>query len=242
MSCRRAWTDEFLDANFSRAWRTGLYKKHREDILVEREMAILPTRQARVEAFSKRKETEKQMADLTKEIRDLETQITRLNRQQGVQSAWYHRHNAEFMGQAVPAWTLAYTHPQGGGGVVEKKERAQFIMKCPDEDCRGFLSSAYKCGTCANWFCSDCLVKKGEEKDAPHTCDEKLKETVALIIKESKPCPKCGQRISKVDGCSQMWCIDCHTAFDWTTGKIVNGVVHNPHYYEFLRKQGGGVE
>lgn len=240
MSCRRAWTDEFLDANFSRAWRTGLYKKHREDILVEREMAILPTRQARVEAFSKRKETETAMATLSKQIRELETQITALNRQQGVQSAWYHRYNAEFMGQTVPAWTMAYTHPQGGGA-VEKKERAQFIMKCPDEGCRGFLSSAYKCGTCANWFCSDCLVKKGEDKDAPHTCDEKLKETVALIIKESKPCPKCGQRISKIDGCDQMWCTECHTAFSWTTGKVVNGVVHNPHYYEFLRQQGGGA-
>jgi hypothetical protein len=38
-----------------------------------------------------------------------------------------------------------------------------------------------------------------------------------------------------------MWCIDCHTAFSWDTGQIVNGVIHNPHYYEFLRKQGNGV-
>jgi hypothetical protein len=38
-----------------------------------------------------------------------------------------------------------------------------------------------------------------------------------------------------------MWCVDCHTAFSWATGQLVNGVVHNPHYYEFLRKQGGGV-
>lgn len=241
MSCRRAWSDEFIDMNFSRAWRTGAFKKHREDILVEREMAILPTRQARVEAFTKRKETEKAMSELTGKIRELEAQITQLNRQQGVQSAWYHRHNAEFMGQPIPAWTVTYTHPNGGGGAVEKKEKAQFIMKCPDSECRGFLSTAYKCGTCNNWACPDCLVIKGKEKDTPHTCDEKLKETVALIIKESKPCPKCGQRISKIDGCDQMWCTDCHTAFSWTTGKIVNGVVHNPHYYEFLRKQGGGA-
>lgn len=41
--------------------------------------------------------------------------------------------------------------------------------------------------------------------------------------------------------CDQMWCIDCHTAFSWTTGQIVNGVIHNPHYYEFLRKQGNGT-
>jgi hypothetical protein len=85
------------------------------------------------------------------------------------------------------------------------------------------------------------MVVKGEQKDAEHTCDPALKETVALIVKDTKPCPKCGERISKIDGCSQMWCIECHTAFDWTTGQQVNGVIHNPHYYEFLRKQGNGV-
>lgn len=241
MSCRRAWSDEFLDSNFSRAWRIGAYKKHREDILVEREMAILPTRQTRVEAYVKREEVQKKIDEVHGRMRELEKQISALHRENGIHSAWYHRYNAEFSGTPIPTWTIGYTHPQGGGGPTEKKEKAQFIMKCPDSECRGFLSSAYKCGTCSNWFCSDCLVVKGKEKDSPHTCDEKLKETVALIIKESKPCPKCGQRISKVDGCDQMWCTECHTAFSWTSGKVVNGVVHNPHYYEFLRSQGGGA-
>jgi hypothetical protein len=38
-----------------------------------------------------------------------------------------------------------------------------------------------------------------------------------------------------------MFCTECHTAFSWVTGQVVNGVIHNPHYYEFLRKQGNGV-
>ena len=33
-----------------------------------------------------------------------------------------------------------------------------------------------------------------------------------------------------------MWCISCHTAFDWRTGEIVSGRVHNPHYIEFKRQ------
>ena len=41
--------------------------------------------------------------------------------------------------------------------------------------------------------------------------------------------------------CDQMFCVECHTAFSWTSGQVVNGVIHNPHYYEFLRKQGNGV-
>tara|TARA_R110000782_G_scaffold61331_1_gene126352 strand:- start:2512 stop:3057 length:546 start_codon:yes stop_codon:yes gene_type:complete len=36
-----------------------------------------------------------------------------------------------------------------------------------------------------------------------------------------------------------MWCINCHTAFDWRSGEIVTGRIHNPHFIEFKKK--GGV-
>jgi hypothetical protein len=37
-----------------------------------------------------------------------------------------------------------------------------------------------------------------------------------------------------------MWCTQCHTAFNWRTLKIETGVIHNPEYFEYLRKRGGG--
>ena len=235
MNCHRAWNDDFLDSNFTRAFRTGAYKVHRENVLFEREMAILPTRQPRVEAKIKLREVGEKIAETNRALVDIEKkkqEILTIAHRHHARAA---RFTAESEGRPPPAWTMA------DGEKATPADKAKFIMKCPGAECRGFLSTAYKCGTCQLWACPDCMVMKGKEKDAPHTCDEALKATVAMIVKESKPCPKCGERISKVDGCDQMFCVDCHTAFSWNTGQLVSGVIHNPHYYEYLRMQGGGV-
>jgi len=235
MGCRRGWNDEFLDLNFTKAFRIGPYKKHREEVLLDREIAILPTRQPRVEAKFKMREVEADIKKINEELFEFEKSRQKILARSGRLTRLLTRYSAETEGRPPPAWTLT----EGEKGPAA--DRAKFIMKCPDGDCRGFLSTAYKCGTCQKWACADCLIVKGLDKDAEHTCDPGQKESVALIIKESKACPKCGERISKIDGCDQMWCIDCHTAFSWTTGQLVTGVVHNPHYYEFLRQQGNGA-
>ena len=132
---------------------------------------------------------------------------------------------------------------QGSEGSGERGPRREFIMKCSDETCRGFLSSAYKCGTCEKWTCSQCLVLIGPDKDATHVCNPDTLATAKTIKAETRPCPKCGTRIFKIDGCDQMWCVmdGCNTAFSWQSGTVIVGTIHNPHYYEWLRRQGGGA-
>jgi hypothetical protein len=110
-------------------------------------------------------------------------------------------------------------------------------MKCPESACEGFLSSQYKCGLCEIHVCAHCHVVK----TPTHVCDPEVVETIKQIRKEAKPCPKCASLISKIDGCDQMWCTQCFTAFSWTTGAVATGVVHNPHYFQYLRETGQAI-
>lgn len=111
------------------------------------------------------------------------------------------------------------------------------VCNCPMDDCRGFVTGvdggALSCGICQVLVCKKCLVVM---KDDSHGCNPDDLASALEIKKSSKPCPKCTAPISKIDGCDQMWCVQCKTAFSYTSGKVVNGPVHNPHYYEWLRK------
>ena len=133
--------------------------------------------------------------------------------------------------------SLISSSERNKGKEVVKRE---FIMSCPLDGCRGFLSQSYKCGLCDNYFCNDCNHKKDDRNDENHVCDENDKATVAFLKKQTKKCPKCGVHISKIDGCDQMYCVaeNCMTFFSWTTGKIDEGPRHNPEYFRFLRERG----
>jgi hypothetical protein len=121
-----------------------------------------------------------------------------------------------------------------GDSVPDAKERRKFVRKCPVTSCRGFLSTQWKCEICENHICHACNEIKGDE----HTCNPENVETMNLLKKDTKACPSCGTMIFKISGCAQMWCPDCHTAFNWNTLQIEKGVIHNPHYYEFQRLGG----
>ena len=131
-----------------------------------------------------------------------------------------------------------------GGNKKEKKEKV-FIMPCQNEECSGFLSSSYKCGLCDEQCCKSCFEMLGTESDMEnkekHECNKDQVETAKLIKQTTKPCPQCGQRIHKISGCDQMWCIECKCPFSWTSGEIITrGVVHNPHYFQYLRANTNG--
>lgn len=116
------------------------------------------------------------------------------------------------------------------------EEKQVYSRPCISDDCRGFLSKSYKCGTCEKQYCAECHEEKNSRIDDEHVCNEDAKATIAMIRRDTKPCPKCSIPIEKVSGCSQMWCVSCRTTFDWNTMKIETGYIHNPEYLRWMRE------
>jgi hypothetical protein len=207
--CQKEWTRKFVVNTFPNAWVSKTWKDMNAKVGVDKEKALFPATMGAVEEL-KAKEA------LKTEIADLREQYLAILRRKS---------NLEIQ-------------LRNGGDVIAKKSVSNG-RKCPDENCRGFLSTQWKCGLCEKWACHECHVIKGNTRDADHTCDPDTLATAQLLSKDTKPCPKCSTPIHKIEGCDQMWCTQCHTGFSWKRGTIENRV-HNPHYYEWQRQNGGG--
>jgi hypothetical protein len=111
------------------------------------------------------------------------------------------------------------------------KQDLAVLYKCFQENCHGFIMSDYTCGICSTVVCEKCLIKT----DKDHQCNKDDIATAELLLNTTKPCPNCAVPIHKINGCQQMWCPSCKTAFNYRTGEIDQGVIHNPHYNEWIR-------
>ena len=219
MQCKKAWSEKFIVISLNRSFITKEYKTHRRTLLVDREISKLPETMAFVATKTAIKEAEK-IANAYQEVyrakeKELMTELKLM-----------HNHLVQLRNDICVLHTNKPT----------AEERRQFIMPCPVDDCRGFLSSQHKCGLCNIYSCVQCSAVIGHNKDDPHICNTDDVKSTELIKKETKPCPTCGTRIYKITGCDQMWCTGCHKAFSWKTGAIDNGRIHNPHFYQYQRE------
>lgn len=222
MACKAAFNGEFLGSHLPRTWLLGEYKRHRERVLLEREMALLPHSQHLLENYK--------LADrLAAEIQEMNERRAELMRIVATMSTRINSHRTRLD-------TLKRTNYTRDGTVqpTMRSERRQFIRGCPVQGCRGFLSAAWRCGTCDAWVCKDC----GEPKGDAHECDPNVAASHKSIQKDSRPCPRCASMIYKISGCDQMWCTQCNVAFSWKTGVVVTrGIIHNPHYFQWRQRQ-----
>ena len=221
MSCRKGWSREVLCNNFSKKFVSTTYKSRRENLLLEREKSLMPATQPYVEI-------EKQIRKLNLDIINLkgtlDTEYTKLSDINTIPLgplAVEHRVSTEYEASVIRhklateqkkvtaqlhvelehlTWHLSTCVFRMSGTQVEN-ERRTFVRACPWENCRGFLSPAWKCGMCENWTCPDCHEVKGPTREAEHTCDPSNVATAQLLAKDSRNCPNCAAMIFKINGC-----------------------------------------
>jgi hypothetical protein len=282
-TCQREWIHEFMVDSFPTAFLDGPYKRHRENVLFDRETSYMPATLVAIEQ-------DRQIAQARQDLNGIQERIRRICLERHRMMVRQHGllDSAEFFGR----WTALQTQLEeagaerrrlrerlrevtrqaegGDGDGAATTERRQFVRACPADGCKGFLSTAWKCGLCHVSVCKDCheIIAPADEAAAAgqgqgqaqaqaqaqegstssakksvqqHTCRPESLETAKLLAKDSKPCPNCASLIFKIDGCDQMFCTVCHTAFSWRTCQVVTtGRIHNPHYYEWLRSRTNG--
>ena len=220
MHCRGPLSDDFIITNTSTKWRLSVYKNYKEEILLDVEKAKLPESQKYAIAV---KEAKYLHVSLEKQL----VELYGLPYSMIEKTVGSIRDNMAICQRVID--TL-------GKEVVIGPDNKVIVKACPVDGCRGFLSGDFSCGLCKTSVCNDCHeIKIG----VGHSCLADNVASVKALAKEAKPCPSCAATISKIDGCDQMWCTQCQTTFSWRTGLKELGRVHNPHFYEWMRRNGG---
>ena len=219
MSCKKIFNRTFINDNCTIVFINGIFKKHRQEVLFNREKSMLPESQPYVEIEIIKNNMLKDIAKIRDTKSKLENEIVLLN------------------GQMNRIYNNMSRLNVNVSGPSNETERRKFIRKCPMEDCRGFLSSRWKCGSCETQICNLC----NEEQTGEHQCKPENVASMELLNKDTKSCPECGTMIYRIAGCSHMFCTECKCSWDWNTQSILKGHNTNPHYYEFVRSNGNAV-
>jgi len=243
--CGKVWTRRFLNATFSQSFLQKDWRKSREKLAFDRETAQLPATQTILERRLRMENAHRENITLRNQIKTLYNYYCKLFRKEKKMTYLAPKDEPDDLRalrdrlDEVQAFLNGRPAGRFAARGTPTPNVTHFVRGCPAEDCRGFLSSDWKCGLCHVHTCSKChVIKNGGEGE--HTCNPDDVATATLLNRDTKPCPKCHTGIFKIDGCDQMWCTQCHTAFSWNTGALETHI-HNPHYYEWQRRNNGGV-
>lgn len=263
MNCKKVWDRGFLCASFSKKWINQDYKCHRENILFERERGMMPATQLYITWLDGKDELDLQIKEVQIEIQRIYTEIYELGvpfKLQPHRKSYKHckKHMPEEVYRQSKVLKTLYKEVYSESQTLvarradwlrnnplridrqnpKKDTQASLIGPCPVDDCMGFICrDNWSCGTCHTIICRHCHVPFANG----HECKDEDRLTTEMIMKESKPCPSCAIPTFRISGCAQMWCTQCHTAWDWNTRQVDKGNIHNPHYFEWLRKTNSEV-
>jgi len=233
MNCKIQWSDDFIINQLNRNFWNKDLKNHQKKLLLDIEKSRLQENVIHAKCELEFDKCNIEEENLQDKISALKIKLQKIERKK-------HRlrYNQRYF-SLNDNGDLVYDNTNGPADSEHTQYKAKFIMKCTLNGCPGFLSPKYICSICENYTCKDCWEQVGiYDNFEEHECKKENIESALLIRKETKNCPNCGVSIFKIDGCDQMWCVQCQTTFSWKSGKIETGKVHNPHYYEYLRRNG----
>lgn len=222
MNCKVEWSIEYLNEILPKVWLKNKLLPARVKLILEKEKVKLPGTQATAEIL-------KNQPDIDIYINNLLYERTLLSQKiQTIDNCIQQNRTKIFNAK------LAY---DGQKLIETQSNKKEFIKKCPNGECKGYLSTRWHCGLCGVDVCNKCHMLKTIE----HICDKDEIATIELLKNDSVHCPKreCNVLIHIYEGCDQAWCVKCHTAFNWKTGKIDHGRIHNPEYFRYMRENGG---
>lgn len=219
MFCSTGWGMEFLRKTMTQSYIEKTYREHRIRTIEAEATADLPNLQEGARRLLNRERIDQEIISLKVELNKIKERIIMKQREK-------------------------YRNERNQSVVSTASTPSRASLPCPDTGCHGIIIGS-KCGMCDTRYCMKCLKPApnrdtSDETPDTHVCNEEDVGTVAML-RQTHPCPKCRQGIYKTEGCDQMWCTVCHTCFSWRTGNILNGPVHNPHFYEYMRQHGGAA-
>tara|TARA_Y100001970_G_scaffold252395_1_gene326167 strand:- start:524 stop:1861 length:1338 start_codon:yes stop_codon:yes gene_type:complete len=253
-----ALSDTFIKNNINQSFLNKLIEKQRQ-IEFDRLKLQIPQAMHYVDLYQQSKQIKKEICDIDSQISAKYKEIATLRHQE-----------QDYMRTYDQMLQQIYSRKRKN---INKYTDAP--VKCPVIDCKGYLDTSIMiCPLCENKICSRCHKVKNltddndndndiitsssnddsngnnndndnKDKKQKHVCNPDDIESVKYVKQNSRPCPKCGTRISKIDGCDQMWCInpECQTTFSWNTGEVCKSGtwLHNPEFFRYMRDKGQEV-
>ena len=189
MSCRKEWNIEFLADNFPKQFVWGpskkdtkSYREHREDVILDQQMTLMPATQPFVTA---------------------KVNIARFKKKRD-------NHKAKMYEYEQKIYQAERDYRNFQNKTKDETISDSFVNRghCPKTDCNGFIIEKWVCGVCDVKVCSKCMEPKeseattnGSGKAKDHVCKEDSVRNVKFIREDTKPCPGCRVRIHKISGC-----------------------------------------
>ena len=265
MSCKTRWGREFLSRTFD-SWlennKKGGYRYHRKKLLVDQAKAHIPEILGEIkEEKDRMKEKETGVHNLYVNLASVQQDI--IETQQEINELTYHLY-----GEKISSWMETSKEQTKMNKLIRQVKNCRidenrllrditdqlkplfeqsskpsknyhFVCPCPRSDCKGLVEKeTFCCAVCEKKICRICREPKSSKKKKKHVCNPETIENLKLIRQDTKPCPECAVPISKIDGCSQMWCSQCKFVYNWETGRKETGNIHNPHAIRWEREHG----